>query len=86
MAGGKLSTSALYKLCTFGGVLDVHHEFVWTNYAPLKVKIFGWLAVRCCVQCRSNLLRKGILAEGHSGCPICAAPLETTSHILFGCS
>jgi hypothetical protein len=46
-AGGKLSTSTLYKLCTYGDVLDVHHEFVWTSYAPSKVKIFGWLSVRC---------------------------------------
>jgi hypothetical protein len=83
-AGGKLSTSALYKLCTFGGVLDAHHEFIWASYAPSKVKFFGWLAVRDRNQCRSNLLRKGILSDDESGCPICATSLETTSHILFG--
>jgi hypothetical protein len=74
-------TFALYKLYTSGGVLDVHHKFVRTNYAPSIVKFFGWLAVRSRVQCQSNLLRKGILAAADSGCPICAVPLKTE-----GCS
>ncbi|XP_071678659.1 uncharacterized protein [Lolium perenne] len=84
-AGGKLCTSALYKLRTFGGVQDEHHQFIWGCCAPSRVKFFGWLAVKDRIQCRSNLLCKGILAAADSGCPICTEPLETTSHILFGC-
>lgn len=85
-AGGKLSTSALYKLCSFGGVLDERHDFVWNSYAPSKVKFFGWLAVKDRIQSRNNLLRKKILTADESSCPICSAALETGSHILFGCS
>jgi hypothetical protein len=84
-AGGTLSTSALYKLCSFGGVLDERHEFVWGNYAPSKVNFFGWLAVKDRIQSRGNLLRKRILTADESGYPICAATLETASHIMFGC-
>jgi hypothetical protein len=83
-AGGKLSTSALYKLCSYGGVLDERHEFVWNNYAPSKVKFFGCLAGKDHIQSRNNLLRKQILTAGESGCPICAATLEMGSHIMFG--
>ncbi|XP_051224498.1 uncharacterized protein [Lolium perenne] len=84
-AGGKLSTSALYKLCSYGGVLDERHELIWDNYAPSKVKFFGWLAVKDRIQSCSNLLRKKILTADVSACPICAATLETASHIMFGC-
>jgi hypothetical protein len=59
--------------------------FIWGGCVPSRVKFFGWLAVKDHIQCRSNLLRKGILVAANSGCPICTAPLETTSHILFGC-
>jgi hypothetical protein len=41
-----LHTSALYKLCTFGGVLDRHCDFVWRNWAPSRVRFFAWLLVQ----------------------------------------
>jgi hypothetical protein len=75
--GGALLTSALYKLCTTGGVADAHVEFVWACKAPSRVKFFAWLLVKGRVQCLANLLRKAILDRANSGCPICAAPLET---------
>jgi hypothetical protein len=67
------------------GVQDGHHAFIWGSCALSRLKFFGWLAVKDRIKCRSNLLRKKILVAANSGCPICAAPLETTSHILFGC-
>jgi hypothetical protein len=84
-AEGGLETSALYKLCTLGGETSAHANFVWQSFAPSKVKVFAWLLVRGRIQCRSNLFRKGILDATSSGCPICSAPLETPSHIRFGC-
>lgn len=83
--GGALLTSALYKLCTTGGVVDAHVDFVWRCMAPSRVKFFAWLLIKGHIQCRENLRRKGILDEAGSVCPICAAPAETTGHIMFGC-
>jgi hypothetical protein len=83
--GERLSTSSLYRLCTDGGVRDVHHPFVWCNSAPARVRFFSWLLVRGRIQCRANLLRKGILDEHGCHCPICDNPLETPDHIMFGC-
>jgi hypothetical protein len=83
-SGGRLRTVVLYNLCMFGGMLDEHHAFVWRNFAPSKVRFFGWLLVKSRIQCQANLLRKGILARADSGCLICAAPLGTVSHIVFG--
>lgn len=82
---GKLSTSALYKLCTFGGVRSPHYEFVWCSRAPSKVKFFAWLLVQGRIQCRSNLPKKKILTEDESGCPICDEKVETPDHVVFGC-
>jgi hypothetical protein len=83
--GERLSISSLYRLCTGGGVRDSHHPFVWCNSAPARVRFFAWLLVRGRIQCRSNLLRKGILDEHSCHCPICDDPLETPDHIMFGC-
>nr|XP_051207036.1 uncharacterized protein LOC127322116 [Lolium perenne] len=83
--GERLSTSSLYRLCTDGGVRDVHHPFVWCNSAPARVRFFAWLLVRGRIQCCSNLLRKGILDKHGSHCPICDDPLETPDNIMFGC-
>ncbi|KAK1693322.1 hypothetical protein QYE76_010019 [Lolium multiflorum] len=84
--GGRLKTGALYKLCSDGGVRDENATFVWHNSAPPRVKFFAWLLVKGRIQCRSNLLRKGILEEDGSRCPICDAHLETPAHIMFHCS
>jgi hypothetical protein len=37
--GGKLHTSALYKLCTYGGVLVEHHEFISPQLSPVKSQV-----------------------------------------------
>jgi hypothetical protein len=84
--GGCLTTSALYKLCSDGGVHDGNTDFLWQNSAPPRVKFFAWLLVKGRIQCRSNLLRKGILEADGSRCPICDAHLETPAHIMFHCS
>jgi hypothetical protein len=47
-------TSTLYKLCTFGRVLDEGQAFVWRNFALSKVKFFRWLLVKSHIQCRAH--------------------------------
>ncbi|CAM0958898.1 unnamed protein product [Alopecurus aequalis] len=83
---GKFQTSVLYHLCTLGGEVYPHHKFVWQNAAPSKVRFFAWLLLQGRIQCRSNLLLKGILTVAESSCPICAHPLEDASRIMFECS
>ena len=83
--GGRLRTSSLYKLCTIGGEQPGWFEFVWRSHAPSRVRFFAWLLVQSRVQCRANLIRKGILTAAESDCPICSAPLETADHLFFEC-
>ncbi|KAK1698224.1 hypothetical protein QYE76_014921 [Lolium multiflorum] len=61
------SNSALYKLCTLGGEMKPHADFIWLGFSPSKVKFFIWLLVRGRIQSRSNLLRKKILDAADSG-------------------
>ncbi|OEL14069.1 hypothetical protein BAE44_0024912, partial [Dichanthelium oligosanthes] len=37
---GKFSTRSLYRLMTFGGVVDMRMVDVWNTKIPLKSKIF----------------------------------------------
>jgi hypothetical protein len=80
---GGIDTGALYRLWHFGGAVD---PFVWENAAPSKVRFFGWLLVQARIPSRASLLKKGILSTVEACCPICQAPAETVTHIIFGCA
>ncbi|XP_071677157.1 uncharacterized protein [Lolium perenne] len=80
-----LSAAELYRLCRFGGELSAHASFVWDGWAPSRVKFFAWLLVQSRIQTRDNLLRKTIVDVEEAGCPLCAASIETASHLLLQC-
>ncbi|XP_051210752.1 uncharacterized protein [Lolium perenne] len=82
---GRLRVVELYKLRTFGGVQCPFFEFVWLNHAPPRVRVFTWLLVQHRLPSRANLLRKTILTEEESSCPLCGEVIETCSHLVFGC-
>jgi hypothetical protein len=56
---------------------------VWENKAPPRVQFFAWLLVQERIQCRSNLVKKHVVAENM--CEVCAQE-EDCSHIIFRCS
>jgi hypothetical protein len=82
---GGLHFSALYKLCMHGGVAAPFADFVWESYTSSRVKFLAWLCMLERIQVRANLLKKKILAPAECLCPLCRCPLETVSHLLFGC-
>jgi hypothetical protein len=45
-ASGTYSAKDTYMMLCHGGVLDGSHEQVWKIRAPLKCKIFTWLALQ----------------------------------------
>ncbi|WVZ95837.1 LOW QUALITY PROTEIN: hypothetical protein U9M48_041551, partial [Paspalum notatum var. saurae] len=57
--------------------------FIWTSRAPPCVQFFGWLASKDRVQCRCNLVKKGIVPTDTS--EVCAQDAEDTTHILLKC-
>ncbi|KAK1604460.1 hypothetical protein QYE76_028133 [Lolium multiflorum] len=45
-----------------------------------------WLLVQARILLHASLLKKGILSVAEACCPICQAPEETATHIIFGCT
>jgi len=79
-----LDSGALYKLIKARGQEDnPRAEFIWKNLAPPRVQLFLWLLMQGRIQCRSVLLRKGIVDSGT--CEICNAAIESPEHIIHGC-
>jgi hypothetical protein len=59
------------------------HKFVWKNYAPPRVRFFGWLLIQGRIQSRDNLLLKNIVES--SQCEICTGEGKTADHIISRC-
>jgi hypothetical protein len=68
-----------------GGIAAPFAEFVWGSYAPSRVKFYAWLCMLGRIQVTANILKEKILVPAECICPICRCPLETASHLLFGC-
>ena len=59
-------------------------DFVWQNFAPPRVKFFGWVLTKDRIQCKTALCRKNILQDAI--CDICGDAEENGDHIISGCS
>jgi hypothetical protein len=82
--GHKLISGLIYRACTRTGSTCPDYQFVWKNIATPRVKFFGWLLTRNRINCKSNLLNKGVLED--DTCVICGQEPETADHIISGCS
>jgi hypothetical protein len=81
---GDLDTSMLYKtLKTANSSPDTWAKFVWNNKAPPRVKFFAWLLSKGRIQCKTNLIKKGIVHT--SDCDVCHGAEETAAHVVFRC-
>jgi hypothetical protein len=54
----KYSSRSLYKIMTFGGVIDQQMMLIWKCNIPLKVKIFVWMVAHGQIQCPVQLKKK----------------------------
>ena len=80
----RLISGVIYLPSTKGDQVCPSFEFVWKNFAPPRVKLFGWLLAKERIHCRTSLVHKHILQEGQ--CEICKEGDETADHIFSGCS
>jgi hypothetical protein len=56
----RLMSGLIYRASTRGDQPCPAFKFVWSNFAPPRVKFFGWLLTQDRIQCRSSLRRKNI--------------------------
>jgi hypothetical protein len=54
-----------------------------TPFAPLRFKVFGWLALRGRCWSADRMARHGLAC--HLTCPLCGIEDETLNHILLQC-
>lgn len=59
------------------------HQVPWRSWAPLKVKIFLWLAFKRCHWTRDRRRRHGL--DAREECFLCNQTMETIDHILAEC-
>jgi hypothetical protein len=83
-ASGCYSPKDTYKMLCQGGTVFTMHAPLWKSYAPLKCKIFGWLALRYRLWTSNRRFRHG-LAENTYACFFCDQEEDTVDHILVQC-
>lgn len=83
-ADGKFSSRSAYRALHLGS--HPHHgcSRIWDTWAPLRVKIFLWLAVRRRQWTADRRRRHGLDANEH--CFLCDQESETMDHIVASCS
>jgi len=79
----RLQTSLIYKASSQSGSTCPSFSFLWRNFAPPRVKMFGWLLTKQRIQCKVALVRKLILQDAK--CDICGQEEETADHIISCC-
>jgi hypothetical protein len=82
-AGHRLVSGLVYKASTHGDHDCASYSFVWKNFAPPRVKFFGWLLTQNRIHCPEALACKNILDD--ATCEICKASEESADHILSAC-
>ncbi|XP_066324143.1 uncharacterized protein [Miscanthus floridulus] len=82
--GHRLLSRAIYRTSTRGDHVCPSYKFAWANFAPPRVKFFGWLLTQNIIQCRSSLVRNHIVDD--ACCEMCGLEDETADHIVSGCN
>lgn len=83
-ASGVFTTKSAYERFFVGGIDFQPYRRLWKTWAPLKIKIFIWLALwnRCWTADR--LAKSGL--DHPERCLLCDQREEDINHLLLGCS
>ena len=82
--GHRLLSGLIYKASTRGDHDCASYSFVWKNFAPPRVKFFGWLLTQGRIHCRAALACTHILDDATY--EICKSTEDTADHIFSECS
>jgi hypothetical protein len=83
-SSGKYDARSTYKMLCQGSVRWEGASCVWRSSAPLKCKIFAWLALQFRLWTSDRRVRHG-LQEVVSTCYTCLQEVDSVSHVLMGC-
>jgi hypothetical protein len=77
------SARSAYRMLHTGAVPFLGHSLIWQTWAPLRVKIFLWLAFRRRHWTGDRRARHGL--EAREECYLCDQAPETIDHIMCCC-
>lgn len=80
---GSYSAKSAYSMLHTGSTPFLGHKLIWKTWAPLKIKIFPWLAFRRRHWTGDRRRRHGL--DAHEACYLCDQGLESIDHILAQC-
>ena len=82
-ADGAFSARTAYLAFFAGKTILPGAAQLWNSFAPLRFKVFGWLALRRRCWSADRMARHGL--ESHVTCPLCGIADETLDHLLLQC-
>lgn len=80
---GEYSAKSAYMMLHAGSTTFLGHKLIWETWAPLKVKIFLWLAFKRRHWTGDRRRRHGL--DAWELCYLCDQAEETIDHILASC-
>jgi hypothetical protein len=83
-SNGQYTAKSTYKMLWQGTHEFAMYKPIWRSYAPLKCKIFGWLALKHRLWTSDRRHRHG-LQDQTSTCFTCLQEEDTVEHILVQC-
>ena len=81
---GEYTAKSAYLMLHAGSSPFLGHKLVWKTWAPLKIKIFLWLALRRRHWTGDRRRRHGL--DARKLCYLCDQEVETIDHIIATCS
>jgi hypothetical protein len=81
---GKYNAKDTYVMLCQGGVRCEMEKLIWKSFAPLKCKIFIWLAIRNRLWTSDRRVRHGLQVDSEA-CFTCLQEEDTVDHILSKC-
>ncbi|GJV08588.1 RNA-directed DNA polymerase, eukaryota [Tanacetum coccineum] len=82
---GEFSVASIRKALDDFKLLEVSSQTRWISAVPGKINIFAWKVRLDKIPTRLNLSLRGLDIESIL-CPLCGSYVESSSHLLFGCS
>jgi hypothetical protein len=81
-SSGVYSSSSLYAIINFGGVMPIYIPAVWKLIVPPRVHIFLWLLSHNKLMTRDNLLKRNL---NKPVCCVFCSENESIDHLFFQC-
>jgi hypothetical protein len=80
---GRYTAKSAYSMMHVGSIKMCGHKLVWKTWAPLRIKIFLWLALRRRHWTGDRRRRHGLDAQ--ASCYLCDQAEESIDHIIIEC-